>query len=144
MFGNKSLVTGATVTVFILAMGYLLLANPVLAQDDDEGKSAAAIEEVRVEAPVVTRKVTARGMAGYTTEVIQLRRRVSYADLDLTDEMDVEEFEKRLEMAAREACETLKELFPRGQKNAGDVYRCTRHAIENSEKEFESLVAAAN
>ena len=47
-------------------------------------------------------------------------------------------------MTAKEACESLKELFRKGQKNAGDVYRCTKHAIEISEKEFESLVATAN
>ena len=143
MFENKSLVVGAAF-VFPLAMGLLLCAEPVLAQEDDESDSVAAIEEVRVEAPVVTRKVTARGPMGYTTEVIQLRRQVSYADLDLSDERDIEEFEKRIEMTAKEACESLKELFRKGQKNAGDVYRCTKHAIEISEKEFESLVATAN
>lgn len=144
MFANKSLVTGAATAVSLLAMGLLLLAQPVLSQEDEEEHSTAAIEEVRVEAPVVTRKVTARGPSGYTTEVIQLRRHVSYADLDLTNEKDVEEFEKRIEMTAKEACKALKELFPKGQKDAGDVYRCTKYAIANSEKELESLVATAN
>lgn len=144
MFANKSLMTGAATAVSLLAMGLLLLAQPVLSQEDEEEHSTAAIEEVRVEAPVVTRKVTARGPSGHTTEVIQLRRHVSYADLDLTNEKDVEEFEKRIEMTAKEACKALKELFPKGQKDAGDVYRCTKYAIANSEKELESLVATAN
>lgn len=144
MFASKSLVTGAALVVSLMTMGILLLAQPVLAQDDEQEGSSAAIEEVRVEAPVVARKVTARGPSGYTTELIQLRRQVSYADLDLTDEEDVREFEKRIEMTAKEACQALKELFPKGQKNAGDVYRCTKYAIANSERELESVVAAAN
>ena len=143
MFRPKTIVTGVAF-VFFLAMGVLFRTSPVLAQDDDEAEFRAAIEEVSVEAPAVTREVTARGPSGYTTEVIQLRRQVSYADLDLTDENDLEEFDRRIEMTAREACEALKELFPKGQKNAVDVYRCTKHAIENSEEAFESVVAAAN
>ena len=143
MFRPKTIVTGVAF-VFFLAMSVLFRTSPVLAQDDDEAEFRAAIEEVSVEAPVVTRKVTARGPSGYTTEVIQLRRQVSYADLDLTDENDLEEFDRRIEMTAREACEALKELFPKGQKNAVDVYRCTKQALENSEDAFESVVAAAN
>lgn len=143
MFRQKTIVTGVAF-VFILAVGVLFRAGPVLAEDEGEEEFGAAIEEVRVEAPVVTRKVTARGPSGYTTEVIQLRRQVSYADLDLTDEGDLEEFDRRIETTAKEACEALKLLFPKGQKNAVDVYRCTRHAIENTEEAFESVVAAAN
>jgi UrcA family protein len=143
MYRQKTVATGVAF-VFFLAMGVMFRVDPVLADEEDEEEFAAAIEEVRVEAPVITRKVTARGPSGYTTEVIQLRRQVSYADLDLTDERDVEEFEKRIEMSAREACKALKELFPKGQKNAVDVYRCTKHAIENSEESFESVVAIAN
>jgi UrcA family protein len=142
MLRNRSLVIGAAFA-FLLTFG-LLRADPVLAQDDDEEKDGARIEEIRVEAPVINRKVTARGPNGYTTEVIQLQRQVMYADLDLTKESDVEELEKRIEMSAREACEALKVLFPKGQKNAGDVYRCTKHAIEHSEQDFESVVAIAN
>jgi UrcA family protein len=142
MLRNKSLVIGAAFA-FLLTMG-LLCTDPVLAQDSDEVKDEAGIEEIRVEAPAVNRKVTARGPNGYTTEVIQLHRQVIYADLDLTKGSDIEELEKRLEMSAKEACEALKQLFPKGQKNAGDVYRCTRHAIEHSEKEFDSVVATAN
>ena len=129
---------------FLLAMGLLFHTAPVLAQDYDEEQTGAAIEEIAVEAPTIGRKVTARGTSGYTTEVVQLKRRVYYADLDLTKDSDILELEKRIEMTAREACEALEEMFPRGQKDAGDVYRCTKQAIENTEEDFENIVAAAN
>ena len=143
MFENRNLIFGIAAAVLPVS-AVMLPMNSVHAQQADGQEAGAAIQEVVVEAPVLQRKVTARGPNGYTTEVVQLERHVSYADLDLSEEGDVQEFHKRIEMSAREACEALGATFRKGQKDAGDVYRCTRQAIENIEDEFESLVAAAN
>lgn len=143
MFRDKSLIFGIAVAI-LPATGLLLATDSVLAQQTDEKVVGAAVEEVVVEAPVVQRKITARGSSGYTTEVVQLRKKVSYADLDLARESDAQELHKRIEMTAKEACEALKATFRRGEKDAGDVYRCTMLAIKNTEKEFESVIAAAN
>lgn len=143
MFRDKSLIFGIAVAI-LPATGLLLATDSVLAQQTDEKVVGAAVEEVVVEAPVVQRKITARGSSGYTTEVVQLRKKVSYADLDLARESDAQELHKRIEMTAKEACEALKATFRRGEKDAADVYRCTMLAIKNTEKEFESVIAAAN
>lgn len=101
MFKNRSFVFSAAFAVLV-ATGVLLHATPVVARETE-----AAVEEVIVEAPVVRRQVSARGPTGYTTEMIQLKRQVSYADLELTQESDGKELEKRIEMTAKAACEAL-------------------------------------
>jgi len=122
-----------------VATGVLLHAIPVVAQETE-----AALEEVFVEAPVVRRQVSARGPTGYTTEMIQLKRQFSYADLDLTKESDVKELEKRIEMTARAACEALDDMLDHDRQDATAVYRCTKQSIKQTQEELEALVAAAN
>lgn len=143
MFRNRVLIFGIAAAVLPVT-AIMLPTNTVHAQQADEQEAGDVVQEVVVEAPVLQRKVTARGPNGYTTEVVQLKRHVSYADLDLSKESDVRVFHERIEMTAREACEALGATFRKGQKDAGDVYRCTKQAIENIEEEFDSLVATAD
>jgi UrcA family protein len=114
------------------------------AQDTGEKKAGEAIEEVIVEAPVVRRKVAATSPTGYTTEMIQLRRQVTFADLDLTDETDVKMLQERIETTAKEACQALDDMLDREKQDPTDVFRCTKQAIKDAEKELEAVVAAAN
>ena len=143
MFKSKSLVSGVSFAL-LAAMGLVLCANVVFAQEAAPKKAGAAIEEVVVEAPVVRRKVSATSPTGYTTETIQLKRQVSYADLDLTQESDVREFEERIETTAREACEALDDMLDRDKQDRTDVFRCTKLAIKDAREELEAVVAAAN
>ncbi|HSM30183.1 MAG TPA: UrcA family protein [Woeseiaceae bacterium] len=130
--------------VFVAAAGLLMLTGAGVAQETGEKKASAAIEEVVVEAPVVHRKVAATSPTGYTTEMIQLRREVTFADLDLTDESDVKKLEERIEATAKEACEALDDMLDRDTQDPTDVFRCTKQAIKDAKKEVEAVVAAAN
>jgi UrcA family protein len=76
--------------------------------------------------------------------MIQLRRQVTFADLDLTDDSDVKELEGRIETTAQEACEALDDMLDRDKQDPTDVFRCTKQAIKNARKELEAAVAAAN
>lgn len=131
-------------SVSLVATGLLMWTGAVAAQETGEKKASGAIEEVVVEAPVVRRKVAATSPSGYTTEMIQLRREVTFADLDLTDESDVKKFEERIETTAKEACEALDDMLDRDKQDPTDVFRCTKQAIKDVKKEFEAAVAAAN
>ena len=129
---------------FLLAAGLLLQADAVIAQQTAEKKAGSTIEEVIVEAPVVRRKVSATSPTGYTTETIQLKREVSFADLDLTRESDVKVLEERIETTAKEACQALDDMLDREQQDETAVFRCTKQAIKDTRKEFDAVVAAAD
>ena len=131
-------------SVLLVSTGLLLGTGAAAAQDTGEKKAGEAIEEVIVEAPVVRRKVAATSPTGYTTEMIQLRRQVTFSDLDLTDETDVKMLQERIETTAKEACQALDDMLDRDKQDPTDVFRCTKQAIKDAEKEVEAVVAAAN
>ena len=101
------------------------------------------VEEIIVEAPIM-RRVVGRTAPGAKIEVIELRRRVSYADLDLTKYADVNELKARIETAAQDSCEKLDEMYPL-MKPAGrqEIRRCTSEAIERSEEELQAAIEKA-
>ena len=131
-------------SVMLATTGLLVWTGAAAAQQTGEKKAGEAIEEVVVEAPVVRRKVAATSPTGYTTEMIQLRRQVSFADLDLTDENDVKTLEERIETTAKEACQALDDMLDRDKQDPTDVFRCTKQATKDAKKELEAVVAAAN
>ena len=143
MFKSISLVLGGSFAS-LAATGLLLRADVVVAQEAAEKNAGSAIEEVVVEAPVVRRKVSATSPTGYTTETIQLKRQVSYADLDLTEEGDVKILEERINTTAKEACQALDDMLDRDQQDETAVFRCTKQAIKDTRQEFEAVVAAAD
>ena len=143
MYRFKSRVLSVS-SALLVATGLLTWTGAAAAQETGEKEVSGAIEEVVVEAPVVSRKVAATSPTGYTTEMIQLRRQVTFADLDLTDDSDVKELEGRIETTAQEACEALDDMLDRDKQDPTDVFRCTKQAIKNARKELEAAVAAAN
>ena len=143
MYRFKSRVLSVS-SALLVATGLLTWTGAAAAQETGEKEVSGAIEEVVVEAPVVSRKVAATSPTGYTTEMIQLRRQVTFADLDLTDDSDVKVLEERIETTAKEACEALDDMLDRDKQDQTDVFRCTKQAIKDAKKEFEAVVAAAN
>ena len=143
MYRFKSRVLSVS-SALLVATGLLTWTGAAAAQETGEKEVSGAIEEVVVEAPVVSRKVAATSPTGYTTEMIQLRRQVTFADLDLTDDSDVTVLEERIETTAKEACEALDDMLDRDKQDQTDVFRCTKQAINDAKKEFEAVVAAAN
>jgi UrcA family protein len=143
MYRFKSRVLSVS-SALLVATGLLTWTGAAAAQETGEKEVSGAIEEVVVEAPVVSRKVAATSPTGYTTEMIQLRRQVTFADLDLTDESDVKVLEERIETTAREACQALDDMLDRDKQDQTDVFRCTRQAVKGAKEEFEAVVAAAN
>lgn len=120
-----------------LAMGLLIAApGPAAAQQDDE-----VLEEIVVEAPRAVRHTVEKTSSGGTIELIQLRRRVSYADLDLTNHGDVTTLEERVNATAEEACDKLAEMYPMVAPNNPN---CVDQAVSGAMEQVEQVVAAAN
>lgn len=129
---------------FLLASGLFIRMDTVLAQEANENEARVDIEEVVVVEASSHAQLGMRPASGYKTGSVQLKRYVSFADLDLSAPADSLELEQRIEVAAQEACEALERTFPLGQKSMADVRRCTKRAIEGTKEAFETAVATAN
>ena len=132
-----SFVSGAFLA--FAATGLVINPDPAIAQQAAE----EVIEEIVVEAPIVRRRV-GRTTSGVPIEVIELRRRVSYADLDLSKYADVTELKTRIETTAKESCERLSDMFPLDPSDRLEIRRCTNEAVDSTEEEVQAAIAAAS
>ena len=120
----------------LAAAGLVTQAGPAFAEETTD-----VIEEVIIEAPISVRRIE-RGSGVSNTEVIELKRRVSYADLDLSKHVDVVELEKRVETVSNESCDKLYSMFPLG--SVVDRKRCIRESIDGAEEQVQAAIVAAN
>lgn len=128
----------------LVATGFVLKSDPANAQQPGEEQTNQVIDEIiEVGAPIERQQVGPTDAAGMRTEIIELKRQVSYADLDLTKHSDVIELEKRVEISAKESCEKLEEMYPFPPSGLAGIRRCTKKAIENSEEGIQAAIAAA-
>jgi len=140
MCANRIFVFGTALT-FLLGFGLFTRVHPVMAQQADNQLAGQDIEEVVIIEASIDEQLGKRPPTGYKTDAVLLKRRVSYADLDLEVPADVQILEHRIEMAAQEACEALEKSFPLGQKSMADVQRCKKRAIEQTKESFEAVAA---
>jgi UrcA family protein len=130
---------GALVGVMSIA------SHPVFAQQVSATPESA--EEVSVVAPgMVQRKIVGRSTIGAPIETISLSRRVSYGDLDLTKQSDVEKLGKRIRNTARLACEQLDNLYPDGSlyQTIPSDQNCVNTATRKAIEEANLVIAGAN
>jgi len=122
----------------VLATGAVM--TPAYAQGDE----ADVIEEiVVVRAPIERRTVEPAGPGQPTTEVIELSRQVSFADLDLARHKDVEQLRGRIRETAERACERLNQMFPVTREGVQGTARCVKRAVADAEKQLETALEAA-
>lgn len=142
----------------ICAIGALLLISPVMAdkanRKSDIAGSPAVVGDwvgsfsdyyngavIITERPV-TRRQEGRTTRGFSIEIIELKRRVSYADLDLSRQADVTVFESRVETAAKRSCEELALRHSIELMDRSAITRCTKEAVVRSVKQVQSAIAA--
>ena len=116
--------------------GLVFMTGPAVAQQASE-----VMEEVVVEAPIMVRQV-GRTNIGARIELIELKRRVSYADLDLSKHADVIELEARVETISKESCEKLSAMYP--LDSATERRRCIKKAINSAEEQVQAAIVAAS
>jgi UrcA family protein len=132
MNGKNSPTTGAGIA--LAALGVAMLGGSALAQQ------AAPVQEVTVQAERATSTVVGRsGSTGAPIELIELRHRVSYADLDLATHAGATALEKRVTDAGAAACKELDKLYPLEPKEAN----CAKKAADGAMPQVHAAVAAA-
>jgi UrcA family protein len=122
----------------LAATGLFIKSDPANAQ-----QTAEKVDEIVVEAPIARRQVE-RTTSSAKAEVIELRRRVSYADLDLSKYADVTELNTRIETTAKEFCEQLSDMFPFNGADRGEISSCTNQAVDGAEEQVQAAIAAAS
>lgn len=134
-------------TFLVFCATFLALAFTGLAYDSDPAaaqQAAEVVEEIVViEAPIERRRV-GRSAIGAPIEIIELRRRVSFADLDLSKHADVTELETRIDNTAKESCEQLSDMFRTDLPSKEDVRRCTDQAVDGTKEQLQAAIAAAS
>jgi UrcA family protein len=95
--------------------------------------------EVTVQAERPRTTTVGRDATGAPIVLVEVRHRVSYADLELSIPSNVKVFKTRVRDAARAACADLTRLYP-SSSTSDD---CARKAEENAAPQVMSAIAAA-
>ncbi len=127
---------GPAATVLQVFLGFSWACSPLaVAQQANE-----EMEEVAVITAPIEHRYEGRTMRGPIL-VIELKRRVSYADLDLSELADVTTLVTRIEATARESCEELSNMIPFGDRM--ESRRCMKRAVHGTEGQVQAIVKAA-
>ena len=121
------------------AMPWLLAALFAATGVVGNAQQSSALPEVRVEAK---RSVTIVGKSysGAPIEQVQVMRRVSYSDLDLSTTAGATELERRISAAATEECKELDKAYP--LEDAGGQ-ACVKQATNAAMPQVKSAIAVA-
>jgi len=124
--------------------GLIANAGAVMAQQASDDQTGQAIEEiVKVEAQLQHRFDGPPSATGSRTEIFELKRQVSFADLDLRKAADVAALKKRIEVTAKESCEELARINPMPAWNSADIQRCARKAVASANDGLEAALLVA-
>ena len=100
----------------VLAGGLVSASSPALAQAGSPAPEAS--EQVMITSPYVIKReavTAARAQGVRNPELVSLSRPVSYSDLDMSKSSDVAALQQRARNTARDVCQDLTRLYPRGQ-----------------------------
>lgn len=123
-----------TISLALAVTGLFIAAN--LAADQQE------TEEIVVKAPFERIKVRSAPGSSLDAEIIELKRQVNIADLDLTKPADVKELDARINAIAKESCQKLSDMFPMDHSDPVEMNRCVKSAIASANKQKELAIAA--
>lgn len=122
----------------LAAIGLTLQAGTAFSQQTDE-----LAEVVVIEAPIEVRQVE-RTNYGAKTNLIELKHRVSYDDLDLSKHVDVVELRSRVENISKESCDKLFDMYVADSDPTSAKRRCVKKAISSAEKQVQAAIVAAS
>ncbi len=105
--------------------------------------AAEPVTEVYVEAPKVVHSAARAPATGAPIDIVSIKYRVSYGDLDLATPAGARALEDRIHDAAKRACRQLESEAPPGTVNATTSPPCVRTAVDNAMKQARAAIAAA-
>jgi len=117
-----------------LAVGGMPQLVPAAAVAQDDGEPQAAIT---VEAPRA--RQTGRSAIGAPIETLTAKSVVYINDLDLTTAMGRDELNKRVALAADQACKWLDEVYPLSASSSSSS-DCRRDAIKSAQGQVNAVI----
>lgn len=123
----------------VAATGLILHSAPAPAAEEEDQITEVVVVEAQVEVSKVTKNTF-----GGKSNLIELKRRVSYADLDLSKHADVIELQSRLETVSKESCEMLYSISVTDLVPMDEKRRCVKDAIDRAEKQTQAAIIAAS
>ncbi|MBS0395261.1 MAG: UrcA family protein [Proteobacteria bacterium] len=105
--------------------------------------AAEPVTEVYVEAPKVVHSGAREPATGAPVDIVSIKYRVSYGDLNLATPAGAKALEDRIHDAAKRACRQLEAETPPGTVNATTNPPCVKTAVDNAMKQARAAIAAA-
>jgi len=136
---NRTYLVCGAAFLALAGTGLIVQSRTAFAQQSGEGME----EVVVVEAPLEGREIGRSSTTGAKIMEYDLRRNVSYADLDLCSDADVSEMDVRIENTAKDLCKELSAKFPLNPSDNTEIKRCTAKAIESTKVQMQEAVAYA-
>ena len=99
-----------------------------------------AMETITITAGVMTKTVIEHSAVGVPTELVTVAHRVSYADLNLATHSGAVALKRRVETAARLACEQLDKLYPNEEP---ELPRCIHKAVKQASSQVDRAIITA-
>ena len=91
--------------IALAGAGFVMLTTPAFAKMSNHKQANDKMDKIVViGAPIERTRIVGRSEIGAPIEVIELRRQVSYADLDLKKYADVMKIKSRIQKVAKESC----------------------------------------
>lgn len=118
--------------VFALLAASLCLSAAALADN--------TMETITITAGVMTKTVMERSAIGVPTELVTVSHRVSYADLNLATHSGAMALKRRVETAARMACEQLDKLYPNEEP---ELSHCIHLAVRKASGQVDRAIMTA-
>ncbi len=131
---KNTIPTHRTMTLALAVTGLFFAANLTADQQ--------VTEEIIVKAPF--ERIAVKSVPGSKAEIVELQRRLSIADLDLSKYADVNELDSRIGAIAKESCQKLSDMFPVDRSDPTEMLLCTKSAITSANDQKEMAIAAAN
>jgi len=125
-----------TISLVLAFTGFFIAADLAVAQQ--------LTEEIVVRAPIERSEARIPIGSSVITQTVNLNQNVSFADLDLTDNADVNKLETRIDAIAKESCQELSDMFPLDRSDMIEMNRCMKNAIASANEQKEMAIAAAN
>ena len=127
-----------------LAAGGLAVMGSMLGGVAVAQETVTTTDSVTVEAPRVFRQEIGRTSSGIPIEEISLSNRVAFSDLDLRNPGDVEELQRRVNVAAWQGCRELDWRYPDSfYPPVGGRSDCVRDAVASAMDQVNAAVTAA-
>jgi UrcA family protein len=119
----------------------LVLAFAGLFVAADLAVAQQVTEEIVVRSPIERTQARIPIGSSVNTQTVELNQYVSFDDLDLTKNEDIEKLDTRISEIAKESCEKLSEMFPLDRSDLTAVNRCMKKAISYANEQKEKFIA---